>query len=447
MRTAPLLHMFAEMVRGGVDLAQIWAARTDGPGGLSTRSESGSELTPTGYFFKMLSESVHGMRLVDPGANGHKLFNHLNQQVGYTYTFEDDSRSVVYFVSAVDTEFQLSADLTRQIRDGAYVYTRTLDVAPGDEIDGYWSDAAIAYDSGVSLSTTGGRQIFETGVGAYQLVELHIVHGAGVVKEGDTENNISDELVGSDYDDKLAGSGGWDKLDGLGGNDLLDGGSGKDILRGKQGDDLLFGAAGHDHLMGGAGNDELHGGKGNDRLLGHNDNDVLFGDDGKDKLFGENGDDVLHGGNGRDQLFGGAGADILQGEVGRDTLDGGSGDDRLFGGSGRDDLKGGDGNDALSAGSGYDRLDGGAGADVLTGGAGHDTFVFTEGDAGADRITDFGTGADRVDLSSFNLAGFAAVQAALSDTADGVLLDLGGGQSVLFEGLDQAGLLEQHFLL
>ncbi|MFK7945178.1 MAG: calcium-binding protein, partial [Paracoccaceae bacterium] len=257
MRSAPLLHMFAEMVRGGVDMSMLWAARTDGPSGLSLRSESGSELTPTGYFYKMLTESTNGKRLVDPGATGHKLLDQSGQHVGYTYTFENDGRSVTYFASGVNEAIQLSADLTAQMQSGAYTYTRTLDVVEGDQINGYYSDAAITYDAEINLEVRGGQQVFQIELGAYELVELHVVHGQGVVKEGDTENNIADNLVGSDFDDKLAGSLGWDKLDGLGGNDLLDGGNGKDILRGKSGDDILFGDNGKDHLMGGAGNDEL----------------------------------------------------------------------------------------------------------------------------------------------------------------------------------------------
>jgi Ca2+-binding RTX toxin-like protein len=63
-------------------------------------------------------------------------------------------------------------------------------------------------------------------------------------------------------------------------------------------------------------------------------------------------------------------------------LEGGAGRDRLFGGNGRDTLVGGDG------------------ADTLNGGFGADTFVFDHADMGeTDHITDFGRGADVIDLS------------------------------------------------
>ncbi|WP_370513860.1 type I secretion C-terminal target domain-containing protein [Comamonas sp. CAH-2] len=117
---------------------------------------------------------------------------------------------------------------------------------------------------------------------------------------------------------------------------------------------------------------------------------------------------------GNDKLYGGEGNDILYGQGGNDELYGGNGDDKLYGGTGNDKLDGGAGNDWLL---------GGRGDDILTGGAGDDTFVWKLGDAGTaaapalDRVTDFGNGNDKLDLSdllvgehsdagSFNLTQF-----------------------------------------
>ena len=106
-RTAPLLHMFSEMVRNGADMAQIWSARVDGPSGLAMRREDAGELTPTGHFYSMLSESTHGLNLV----NGNSaLRSSTGQQVGYTYTFEGEGRSVTYFASASRSTVALSAE-------------------------------------------------------------------------------------------------------------------------------------------------------------------------------------------------------------------------------------------------------------------------------------------------------------------------------------------------
>jgi Ca2+-binding RTX toxin-like protein len=99
---------------------------------------------------------------------------------------------------------------------------------------------------------------------------------------------------------------------------------------------------------------------------------------------------VIDAGSGDDKLSGGLGDDLLAGGSGDDTLDGGSGDDILSGGSGDDRLVGGGGNDVLG---------GGSGDDVLTGGAGDDDFLFGD----YDRISDFGVGADKIDLTGLGV--------------------------------------------
>ena len=54
--------------------------------------------------------------------------------------------------------------------------------------------------------------------------------------------------------------------------------------------------------------------------------------------------------------------------------------------------------DVLTGTAGDDLFVGGLGADVLTGGAGRDSFVYRGIDEGADTVTDFTPGQDRVDL-------------------------------------------------
>ncbi|MFM6267180.1 MAG: calcium-binding protein, partial [Dolichospermum sp.] len=66
-------------------------------------------------------------------------------------------------------------------------------------------------------------------------------------------------------------------------------------------------------------------------------------------------------------------------------------------------LNGGAGTDTLIGGLGNDTLNGGDGIDTLIGGLGNDIFVFQFGQSpvsGADRITDFAIGTDRIDLLS-----------------------------------------------
>jgi Ca2+-binding RTX toxin-like protein len=89
------------------------------------------------------------------------------------------------------------------------------------------------------------------------------------------------------------------------------------------------------------------------------------------------------------------------------TLTGTRNADTLRGGEGGDTLSGLGGNDTLIGGDGDDRLNGGADRDTLTGGNGADIFVFdapahTGVRTAADRITDFQSGIDLIDLSAID---------------------------------------------
>ncbi|WP_088890188.1 calcium-binding protein [Leptolyngbya ohadii] len=79
----------------------------------------------------------------------------------------------------------------------------------------------------------------------------------------------------------------------------------------------------------------------------------------------------------------------LKGSNRSDTLTGGTGNDELSGLGGADRLIGSDGNDVLV---------GGAGRDTLVGGTGSDRFVYQSLQQGGDRILDFSTAEDAIDL-------------------------------------------------
>jgi len=171
------------------------------------------------------------------------------------------------------------------------------------------------------------------------------------------------------------------------------------------------------------------------------DNDEIEGTKGDDDLDGGIGHDTLGGGKGSDSLDGGSGNDLLFGDKGNDTLDGGRGRDMLDGGKGNDQINGGAGNDVLVGGKGRDELNGGEGNDTLEGGKGNDLFVFT-GASGEDVVTDFSIHHDTLDISgtSTDFTDLASVEAAATETSvggiEGLLIDLGAGNSVFLQGLD-----------
>ncbi|MFC0202010.1 M10 family metallopeptidase C-terminal domain-containing protein [Paracoccus rhizosphaerae] len=108
-----------------------------------------------------------------------------------------------------------------------------------------------------------------------------------------------------------------------------------------------------------------------------------------------------------ENVVGGAGRDRLFGNSAGNDLSGGDGNDQLEGRGGDDTLNGGAGNDKLSGAGGADELEGGAGADLMFGGVdlAPDRFIFlTVADSpaggGHDRIGDFISGIDLIDLSN-----------------------------------------------
>jgi serralysin len=203
------------------------------------------------------------------------------------------------------------------------------------------------------------------------------------------------------------------------------GGAGADTLAGNQAANRLEGAAGADWLEGRDGPDLLIGGSGADTLAGGAGPDRFVIDDPADRVIEAAGPDI-------DMLLVEtalavalpSGVEILRlGALGRIGL-GGAGHDLLLGGTSADRLEGGTGNDVL---------EGARGADTLSGGAGRDSFVLRRAD-GTDRITDFQPGQDRLVLTGFGLDA-AGVLARASVVAEGISIDLGGGDGVLLAGL------------
>jgi uncharacterized surface protein with fasciclin (FAS1) repeats len=141
-------------------------------------------------------------------------------------------------------------------------------------------------------------------------------------------------------------------------------------------------------------------------------------------------DDYADGAGGADLIALRAGDDLGLGGRGADTLRGGAGDDTLLGGAGRDRLNGGDGDDVL---------DGGAGNDVLRGGTGADSFRFAPG-GGRDVLVGFEAGTDRVDLTGFDLGGFAAIAGSFDFEHGNAVLTLNDSDQIVFRGVAPAEL-------
>lgn len=239
-------------------------------------------------------------------------------------------------------------------------------------------------------------------------------------------------------------------------------------------------------LTGGNGNTTLFGGLGDDILTGGNLNNILVGDAGNDTLIGNNLVDVLDGGTGADTMTGGLGNDWYYvdnvGDVVNES-DPGQGVDRVYstisfsltgtaagiddafltgtadvnltgnglanrltGNAGNNVLDGGSGNDVLDGGLGNDTLIGGAGNDTLTGGAGQDVFAFS-GTFNQDTIRDFSVANDRLDLRSLGIDSAAELAPYASNSGSNLVLNFGGGNVVVMNGVQVSQIHDGMFVV
>ncbi|MEO3414730.1 matrixin family metalloprotease [Roseovarius sp. CAU 1744] len=306
------------------------------------------------------------------------------------------------------------------------------------------------------------------------------IKGAGVYRLAAKNNDLIAQ--GNGRKNIIVGTSGNDTIDGGANNDRLIGGVGADELRGGTGNDILIGKAGADLMDGGEGFDTADyrssakgivldmlqpAGTGGDatgdvlsnieKIIGSKSADTILADDndnrivslhGWDLVDGRGGDDFISGFNGNDTLRGGTGDDTLHGEAGNDLLEGGADNDVIIGARGNDTLEGGDGDDVVRGGGNNDVIEGGAGNDDLKGNRNADVFIFADGH-GNDTIGDFSTRgtAEVIDLSGVTALGdFADVLAASADTIDGLLIDTGGGDSILLNNISLNKLSADDFL-
>ena len=156
-------------------------------------------------------------------------------------------------------------------------------------------------------------------------------------------------------------------------------------------------------VTGTAGNDTLTGTAGNDTISGLGGNDLV-------RAGSTGGTDVVNGGAGFDSIeFANRATSAVIVDFAARAISGGSSGtisfsnvERIVTGNFNDRLSGNTSGQTLNGHGGADTLWGAGGVDTLWGGGGADSFVFHEvGTANADRISDFGSGTDKLVLDGF----------------------------------------------
>ena len=314
-------------------------------------------------------------------------------------------------------------------------------------------------------------------------------------------------VTGSRFRDTLTGDNNINTLRGGDGNDTLNGDDGDDDLYGGPGSDTLNGGDNNDNLYGGPGSDTLNGGGGTDTAnyadatagvtldlsgsIGRGTAGDARGDTFRDieKFVGSGHDDTFIAGKTSegetpDDFNGGGGTDTVSYErsrkavqvnladaneqdatgdfddddnyakgdtltdieniIGSNVSTGSDNDmyDELTGDGEANVIDGRGGNDTLVGNAGNDTLIGGRGNDTLTGNTGEDTFKFASGD-GADTITDFSTGQNKIDLSAYRSLAFVT----MSDSGNDAVIDLPGRDQITLSNIIVNNLTEANFIL
>jgi serralysin len=358
----------------------------------------------------------------------------LSYQVSVTVTVGDVSGATIIGTTNSDI-----IDATHTPATQKYVSNEadTIDGRAGnDTIHGLGGNDTIVGNSGNdTLYGDAGDDTLDGGIGADQLFgglgnDIYVLDNAGDIANetgGDGTDTVKSSITFS-LSDAIHALGNIENLTLTGGSAINGTGNAlANVINGNTGANVLAGLAGADTLDGGLGLDTANyaasaagvnvslmtavasgGDAQGDKLFNF---ENLTGSAFSDTLEGNAGANVLNGGNGIDTVsYEHATAAVAvnlattsaQNTVGAgsDTL---SGFENLTGSSFNDTLSGTAGVNTIIGGIGNDKIAGAGGADILTGGAGADIFIFKaaadSAPGGADIITDFVAGTDKIDLS------------------------------------------------
>jgi Ca2+-binding RTX toxin-like protein len=185
----------------------------------------------------------------------------------------------------------------------------------------------------------------------------------------------------------------------------------------------------------------VRGGTGLLNFVGGTKGSLILGGSGNATVFGGTGGTTLYGGAGASQTY----FNLSGGELvyaagnGSETLDArlSNGSNTIFGGADPN------GQYSLLGGVGNDTILGNSGSATMAGGGGNNLFIFSNGGASTDVISDF-SAIDTVYLAGYGSAAAGDALAAAVTTTAGTTITLSDNTKITFTGVNSSAALQGH---
>ncbi|MGE4078125.1 MAG: hypothetical protein AB7F22_21460, partial [Reyranella sp.] len=334
------------------------------------------------------------------------------------------------------------------IKGGAQL-SGPFDPPPGDTLRGGAGDDHIFGGAGSDIIDGGaGADIMDTGSEYFGSSIDGSIMG---IPSSDTiyVDNAGDQVFGSTWTSTIYVSTDWTATGNVSGATVrvvgsaglhLTAGGIKYALIGGAGDDTLTAVGSTVALDGGAGADIMTGGTGRNTYYVDNIGDQVI-DAAQNDGTGFSGDPPRS-----DIIFTSVDYTVAAGQEIEHMYATGVNGLRLTGNEFAMNLYGNVGDDTLNGGGGVDTLNGGAGNDLLVGGTGNDILVFGLA-SGHDKVGDFTSGTDKIDLTAYDFASFAEVMTLASDVGANTVITLDASDTVTLSGVHISQLSSGDFLL
>ena len=139
MRNVALLNVFSNMMEQGVDMSAIWTAQAPGPASLSNK-EGDDHLTSTGFLYRMMRRELVDTQAVET-VQGDEILAGNGQEIGRTYVFQGDDKTVLYLASGVGETINLNVDFGQYMTAGSHIHATVLGAAEGASATDYRVEA------------------------------------------------------------------------------------------------------------------------------------------------------------------------------------------------------------------------------------------------------------------------------------------------------------------